>query len=313
LALPHSSTLKTQPIELRCETKVPFQFVVYGDTRFTNAANTKASNAIVRRTLIAGIAEARPAFISIAGDITYRGDDPEDWKIWDKETAVWRQQNIPVYPALGNHDLHGDKQIALSNYFRRFPQLKDNRYYSLRTANTLVLVLDSSLDEVSGPQGQWLANELDRVPPDVSFVIIILHHPPYTSSSERQMYGGGHSARASEQLLATDLEKRQQHAHVRFLVFAGHVHNYERHEHHGVTYLVTGGGGAHAYPIERAASDPFRSTEVNYHYLLVSIGIDKVTITMKRLELKNGKPMWTEPDSTIVPAASADVHSAAGH
>jgi hypothetical protein len=40
------------------------------------------------------------------------------------------------------------------------------------------------------------------------------------------------------------------------------VHNYERHEHGGVTYFVTGGAGAHAYPIERARDDPFQSTEM---------------------------------------------------
>jgi len=49
------------------------------------------------------------------------------------------------------------------------------------------------------------------------------------------------------------LEARQAHAPFRIVVFNGHVHNYERHEHGGITYFVTGGGGAHAYPIERAA------------------------------------------------------------
>jgi len=31
------------------------------------------------------------------------------------ETAVWREKHIPVFPALGNHDLHGDEKIALGN------------------------------------------------------------------------------------------------------------------------------------------------------------------------------------------------------
>jgi hypothetical protein len=33
----------------------------------------------------------------------------------------------------------------------------------------------------------------------------------------------------------------------------------ERHEHNGITYFVTGGGGAHAYSIERAPSDLFQA------------------------------------------------------
>jgi hypothetical protein len=44
------------------------------------------------------------------------------------------------------------------------------------------------------------------------------------------------------------LEVRQSYTRARFAVFTGHVHNYERHEHGGVTYFVTGGGGAQRIP-----------------------------------------------------------------
>lgn len=35
--------------------------------------------------------------------------------------------------------------------------------------------------------------------------------------------------------------------------------NCERHEHAGVTYFVSGGGAAHAYPIERAPMILFKT------------------------------------------------------
>ncbi len=102
-----------------------------------------------------------------------------------------------------------------------------------------MLALDSSLDEATGPQGNWLAKKIDKIPADVDFVFIMFHHPPYTSSSDEKKFGGGHSARASEQkLLAKLLEERQAHTRARFIVFSGHVHNYERHEHGGVIYFV---------------------------------------------------------------------------
>lgn len=207
---------------------------------------------------------------------------------------------------LGNHDLDGDQKVALANYFQRFPELRNNRYYSVRAANTLLLALDSSLDETSGPQGQWLAHRFDAIPADVDFVCIVLHHPPYTSSSDEEKFGGGHSARSPEQALAKRLEERQAHARVRFVVFSGHVHNYERHEHGGVTSFVSGGAGAHAYPIARAQDDPFQSKEVNYHYLLVEVDRGRMSVTMNRLELTNGKTTWTQPDSVKieVPAAA---------
>jgi hypothetical protein len=299
-----ASLAQTQPARLQTQTSLPFRFVAYGDTRFTDPKNTDASNPVVRQMLVQAIADAHPAFISIGGDIAYRGDDVNDWKIWDTETAVWRNNNIPVYPALGNHDLYGDQKVALANYFQRFPDLQTNRYYSARAANTLVLVLDSSLDETSGPQGEWLAHELDRLPADVDFVCLVLHHPPYTDSTD-QTVGGGHSERTPEQALAKMLEERQPHTRARFVVIAGHVHNYERHEHGGVTYFVTGGGGAHPYPITRQPGDPLFGKAVNYHYLLFEVDRGKMKITMERVELADGKASWSTPDAVEIAAPIA--------
>jgi len=305
------STAQTS-VDLQLKVSVPFRFVAYGDTRFHDPKDKEAANPSVRVALVQAIAEANPAFVCFTGDIVYNGYDVNDWKIRDTETSIWRDKNIPIYPALGNHDLHGDEKVALGNYFQRFPDLKNSRFYSLRAANTLTLVLDSSLDEPSSPESQWLAARLDNIPSDVDFVFLMFHHPPYTSSSDAKMFGGGHSARPTEQQLARMLEERQAHARVRFVVFSGHVHNYERHEHGGVTYFVSGGGAAHAYPIERAPDDPFQSKEVNYHYLLVEVDHQQLKVTMNRLELNNDKAVWTQPDSVkITLPAAAPANAAA--
>jgi len=292
---------QTAPVEVGLSVKAPFRFVAYGDTRFTNPADTGAADDAVRVALVNAIADAHPAFISIGGDLVYNGYDLNDWKIWDTETEPWQKLKILLYPALGNHDLHGNINTALANYFHRFPDLQGSRYYSVRGANSLMLVLDSSQDEISGPQGRWLSQKLDTLPSDVGFVFVVLHHPPYTRSSDRELLrGGGHSARHREKALAAVLEFRQQHMRARIVVFSGHVHNYERFEHGGVTYFVTGGGGAHPYHISRTADDPLRDYEVNYHYLLVEVNTDSVKITMNRLELVDRKPKWTQPDKVTV-------------
>jgi acid phosphatase type 7 len=303
-------TSPPQPVELQLQVSLPFHFGVYGDARFHDPRDTEAANPAARQALVQAIAQTNPAFISFGGDIVYNGYDKDDWKVWDSETAVWREKKIPVYPAFGNHDLHGNEKIALANYFERFPDLKNSRYYSVRAANLLMLVLDSSLGEISGPQGQWLTQNLDHIPGDVDFVLVVLHHPPYTSSSDAKLFGGGHSARSQEQDLAKLLEARQQNLRARIVVFSGHVHNYERHEHGGITYFVTGGAGAHAYPIERAKDDPFQSKEVNYHYLQVEDAGGKLTITMNRLDLTSGTARWTQPDSATisVPATKVAAH-----
>ncbi len=296
---------QTEPVELQLQVSTPFRFVAYGDSRFHDPKDREAANPDVRQTLVQAIAQSNPAFISFGGDIVYNGYDQDDWKVWDTETAVWREKKIPVYPVLGNHDLHGNENVALDNYFQRFPDIKKSLYYSVRAANTLMLVLDSSLEETSGPQWQWLTRKLDQLPGDVDFVFIVLHHPPYTSSSDAKRFGGGHSARFKEQELARLLEARQQNLRARIVVFSGHVHNYERHEHGGITYFVSGGAGAHAYPIERAPGDPFQSKDVNYHYLQVEVDGGKVKVTMHRLDLTSGTALWTEPDSVTISAPAA--------
>ncbi len=307
----HSSA-QTLPANLQLQLKTPFRFIAYGDTRFHDPRDTDAANPPVRIALVEAIAAANPAFVCFTGDIVYNGDDTNDWKIFDQETSIWREKKIPVYPALGNHDLHGSEKAALRNYFERFPDLKDSRYYSVRAANTIILVLDSSLEETSGSQGQWLTGQLDDIPSDVDFVFIMDHHPPYTSSSDRKLFGGGHSARSKEQALAKLLEERQARAHFRMVFFSGHVHNYERHEHGGITYFVSGGGAAHAYPIERAPGDPFQSKEINYHYLLVEVDEQQVKITMHRLELAQGNAVWTQPDAVRITAPTTKAASV-GH
>jgi len=286
------------------ELKVPpsFRFVAIGDTRFHDPSDTDAANAAVRRALVAAIDKENPAFVSIGGDVVYVGENSQDWQVWDSETAVWREHKIPIYPAIGNHDLKGDLHAALGNYFARFPELQNSRYYSVRMANCLMLVVDSALNEVAGPQGDWLRSQLDHLPSSTDFVLVVFHHPPYTSSSDDKIFGGGHSARPTEKALAKVLEDYQQRLQARIVVFTGHVHNYERHEHGGITYFVTGGGGAHPYLIPRAGADLYKDNGVNYHYLLAEVDHHRLTVTMHKLEIKDGKEIWSRPDAVALQA-----------
>jgi Icc-related predicted phosphoesterase len=298
-------------VALDLATPSEFVFVAFGDTRFHDPSDTEPANPAVRQALVSAIDRQHPAFVSIGGDIVYNGENPKDWQVWDSETKVWLDHRIPVYPALGNHDLKGDEKIALENYFARFPYLNGSRFYSVRLGHCRMLVLDSALEELSGPQGEWLRSELDQLPVEVDFLFLVFHHPPYTSSSDEKAYGGGHSARAKEQALAKFLEERQQHARARFVVFNGHVHNYERHEHAGVTYFVTGGGGAHAYPIPREPGDPYKDPGINYHFLLVEVNHNRADVAMNKLEFKDGKAVWSKADSVtltapLAPPAAAD-------
>ena len=130
--------------------RVPFKFVAYGDTRFTDPKNTTDADPAVRQALVRAIAGAKPAFIAFGGDIPLDGSNENDWLVYDSETSVWRERHIPVFPAIGNHELKGDQAAGIGHFFKRFPALGGQRYYSLRAANTLFLFLDSSMEETTG-------------------------------------------------------------------------------------------------------------------------------------------------------------------
>jgi hypothetical protein len=81
-------------------------------------------------------------------------------------------------------------------------------------------------------------------------------------------YEVNHNPRPNEIALRDYLTAKAKIVHAKFLVTAGHIHNYERHELAGVTYLVSGGGGAKPYMVDRTPDDLYQATEFpNYHYV----------------------------------------------
>lgn len=295
-------SLLAAPPSIDTGLKAPFTFVAYGDARFTDPSDHEDANPQARQALVQAIAEERPAFVSFGGDLVYKGSRAEDWAEYDKETAIWRERGIPVYPILGNHEFYGTEGAGPDLFFRHFPALAQSRYYAVRAEGMAMLCLDSSQDETSGPQGDWLKAQLDGLGPEVDFVFVVVHHPPFSTAWSPLHPTQGHPVRRAEARLAEFLEARQARTRARFVVLASHVHNYERHEHGGVTYFVTGGGGAHAYPIHRDPGDPFQDSRVNYHYLRIQVAKGTATITMRRLGLEGGSPAWTSPDTVTIRA-----------
>lgn len=291
-----SSLAQNAPAALDAGVKVPFSFDAYGDIRFMDPSNTKDSDPVRRKLIVEKIAADKPAFLLITGDLVANGADANQWKVFDRETAPLRDAGIKLYPILGNHDLRGDLPVALSNYFQRFPYLQNSRYYSVRAGNVFIVGLDSSLDQPGGDEMQWFDKQIGSLPNDVDFVVVLLHHPPFTRSRD-SMVGGGHSPRPQEEDMGQFLESRQAKTRARFVVVAGHVHNYERYERGGVTYITSGGGGATPYMIQRAPGDVYTDPGPTYHFCHFDVEPGKLTMHMQKLELDGKTPKWVERDS----------------
>jgi Calcineurin-like phosphoesterase len=263
----------------------PLVLIAYGDIRFTQTNETAASSPKVRRALIAKILAENPAAIFINGDLPYHGI-AADYEVYRRETRPWRDEHLRVYPALGNHELSACFESAcLDRWWSAFPELRGRRWYSAAIGSKVVgIALDSDSSMLPGSeQRAWLEEQITSLDPAVRVVLIVMHHPPVADEQTVKLVD--HNARPNEQALAAYLKTAAERSTARFIVSAGHIHNYERLAQDGVTYLVSGGGGAAPYDVDRAPPDLYQGKEFpNYHYVRFELHGQRLTGTMIRLE-----------------------------
>ncbi len=249
----------------------PLHMVAYGDSRFTDPSTIVGTNPRVREWLAARIAEVHPAVVLLTGDTPYYGARKSDWRVFQEETASWRAQGILELPTTGNHEIYGGARQGILNYLANFPPIADHRNYSALLGNVEVISLDCTIPGgPSQPQSRWFAEQLDRIPGQVQF-LLILYHIPWVADPQTRLLINVPSSSAL--VLRGILESRLDRIHAKVVVFNGHIHNYERFVRSGVEYVVTGGGGAEPYPILiRGHSDLYRDTAFPvYHYLTVDV------------------------------------------
>jgi acid phosphatase type 7 len=258
--------------------------ILYGDQRFTDPANVVAADPTVRAWLAKQIALENPAAILLNGDIPLDGDVAADYTVFQSESKPWRDAKIRVFPSIGNHELHGDQNKAMNNWWTNFPELKNRRWYSAQLGSRVyILALDSNSSLVLGSdQAKWLEKQIDDLPPSIDFVFVTMHHPPVADI--QQHIEVDHNPRENEIALRTYLSRTAAKSHARFLVSAGHIHNYERHVVDNVVYLVAGGGGARPYYVERTPDDLYQSVLFpNFHYVKVTVEKDRLRGAMYRV------------------------------
>ena len=230
---------KTFPFTTPAATTAPFRFVALGDMGAdANAAAT-----------VAKIQELAPDLVLHSGDISYSGGDPTVWAEWFTMVEPVAAR-VPWVTALGNHEADvagagvpvlGGNAISPTEqafYTQRFGLPGNELYYSFDWQGTHFVALDtfSQLD-IPADERAWLDADLSAAHENATWTIVFLHEPPFSSNAAH-----GSSARV-QQAFVPLFEKH----HVA-LVIAAHDHSYERFAPiNGVTYVVSGGGGAELY------------------------------------------------------------------
>src|ERR1035437_2210362 len=266
------------------ELSSPTTIIAYGDTRFTDPANVRSTNPKVRRWLVQKIAGEKPAAIVINGDLPLAGDVTNDYAVYKEETQIWRDHHIRVFQTLGNHEFHGNAQQSLENWWNAFPEMRNRRWYAAQIgARVYVMAIDSDTSLLPGSdQDRWIRQQLSSLPSTVDFLLVIMHHPPVADIQTHITVD--HNPRPNEIALRDLLSEMAPKMHARVIVSAGHIHNYERNVVNDVTYLVSGGGGATPYYVERTKDDLYQSIVFpNYHYVKLTLLADRLHTEMIRV------------------------------
>jgi len=273
----------------------PLTFIAYGDTRFTRREGV--ANVVAREALVARMASEKPAAILIGGDLVYEGTSVDDYQVYRTETAAWSQANIPIFPALGNHEFRGcdrDSAACLANWWAEAApsRVRSYRWYSVTLgAKLLVLVLDSDSSLKPGDdQRVWFERELNEAVAPIDFVLVVMHYPPVRDP----IFPRG----KDEQEIARYLSDHAHLLHARVVVLGSHIHNYERFLRDDVTYLVSGGGGAKPVPVLRLFGELSRlDTRENFHFIRFRLDGGTLRGTMVRFDAERpAETAWTEPD-----------------
>jgi hypothetical protein len=209
----------------------PFRFAVWGDSGAGSTSQKQLARQIDRNW---------PNLLLHTGDLIYDRGAAQDYDARFFRIYAPILARVPFYGSLGNHDvLTRNGQPFLDNFIlpRNGPQgLQAERNYSFDYGNAHFVALDSNLSEAALRRfvAPWLDLDLRRSKAVWKFVFF--HHPPYSS--------GEHGDVIRTQRVLTPIFT----ARGVDVVFNGHDHDYERMKPiRGVTYIVTGGGGAGLY------------------------------------------------------------------
>ncbi|KAK4281638.1 hypothetical protein QN277_013106 [Acacia crassicarpa] len=228
-------SFKTPPAEL------PVEFVVVGDLGQTEWT---------RSTLEHAESKDYDVFL-LPGDLSYADTQQPLWDSFGRlvEPSASRR---PWMVTEGNHEIE-TIPILFPERFKAYnarwlmpyaeSHSSSNLYYSFEVASTHVIMLGSYTDfDSASDQYKWLQSDLTRIDRLTTPWVIVLLHAPWYNTNEAHQGEGESMRKAMEELL---YKARVD------LVFAGHVHAYERFtriydnkaDSCGPMYVTVGDGG----------------------------------------------------------------------
>ena len=244
-----------------------FVFTVYGDTRTYPERH---------RMVVEAMAAEGPRFVVHTGDLVENGGVEDQWDsrfFWATAPLI---KDAPYLTVPGNHENNAPE------YYQAFALPRGGgdygeEWWSMDYGVVHLVGLDTNALTLPNGFGRmikqinWLKRDLAAARErGAKFIFVFFHHPLFSSSAG--YYPGNEGLRAVWHPIF-----------VRYgvtAVFSGHCHSYERLTEDGVTYIVTGGGGA---PLGGFRSEPVPGSVRRLavlHYIRVTIEGNRARLEM---------------------------------
>jgi serine/threonine-protein phosphatase CPPED1 len=200
----------------------PSDFAVIGNTRIGLTEN-------IFKVFLSKVAEERIKTLFVVGDVIDTAGSEEQWRHFLDLTG----QQMTFHIAPGDHDFNNYKSLRV---YRKI--LNKPPYYSFALDDTQFIILCPVMPDdfyaINGKQLEWLEEELEK---PFRHRIAFIHMPLFPTPQGRGFSLDRHGE-ARDRLHDLFVEYKVD------LVFQGHEPLYNRTEKDGVTYVITGGGGA---------------------------------------------------------------------
>jgi predicted phosphodiesterase len=255
---------------------------VYGDSRTHHSKHKR---------IVEGILKTHPEAVFHTGDLV---TDADNRRQWEKAVEIISpiREVTDFFAVPGNHD----KGTPL--FVKYFDPPGDKTWYSVDRMGIHFIVLDTNEDlSESSEQIRWLISDLQNLTDSTRFTVAVFHIPLFTT-------GQNDPSRSLRKVLTPIFQEYGVD-----LVFNGHNHSYERLEVDGITYVVTGGGGASLY--RRKKTDP-RSLRFfrGYHFCTLENKGELLVVTAFDIRLRLIDQFKVTPRPKSLRTQSSNSHRA---
>lgn len=247
-----------------------YRIITVGDVRSQPAEWGRVSRRIVEH-------ESDALFMIGTGDYPSDGRKYPLWILQFFRPARDLLARIPLWPAIGNHEATrpaGSTKEENSKYFSLFELPGNEHWYRVDYHLLTLLIVDSNSHcDPASEQYKWLRSQLRSR--RARYTLVAFHHAPYTSGPHGKVELDGTPKE-------WPLDEGQRFLVPLFemygvdLVLNGHDHLYERSEKDGLTYIVTGGGGAPLYKVNSTENRYQQVAQSKHHYVALDIDAEKI-------------------------------------